>query len=97
MERKRRSSSKKEEISGYSVWRDLQFLKEGDEGQTYPEWNHANKKEVDRTARTYSEQGFEKGVLVNSEFPTGRTESNKENRDSFKKIAPISFWISASN
>ena len=43
------------------------------------------KKEVDRIARTYCEQGFEKGVLVNSEFPTGRTESNKENRDSFKK------------
>ena len=37
MERKRRSSSKKEEISGYSVWRDLQFPKEGDESQTYPE------------------------------------------------------------
>ena len=37
MERKRRSSSKKEEISAYSVWRDLQFPKEGDEGQNYPQ------------------------------------------------------------
>ena len=85
MERKRRSSSKKEEISVYSVWRDLQFPKEGDEGQNYPQWNHASKKEVDKIARTYNEQGFKKGVLVNSEFPMWRTESTKENRDSFKK------------
>ena len=44
----------------------------------YYQQNHANKKEVDRVGRTYSEQILKKGVSINWEVPIGKAVSMRE-------------------
>ena len=78
-ERRSRSNRKREilrEICGR-----LQNSQGGKKKKKLPNYyqqNHANKKEVDRVGRTYSEQILKKGVSINWEVPIGKAVSMRE-------------------